>query len=60
MAKKQRQYKEGTEYTVTGPSEREGRFKMKGTVRMGRKEMLLFQRVRKVRKRRPRRHRKAA
>jgi hypothetical protein len=56
-ARKQRQYKRGTTYTITGPTEKEGKFRLTGRGRIGRREVLVFQRVRKLKKRRARKRR---
>jgi hypothetical protein len=52
MAKRQRQYKRGTTYLITGPSEREGKFKLIARTKIERREVLMFQRLRKVKRRR--------
>jgi hypothetical protein len=54
MTKRQRQYKRGTTYTITGPTEREGKFKLVGRARISKRDVLLFQRIRTVKTRRPR------
>jgi len=59
-AKRQRQYKRGTTYIITGPTEREGKFKLIGRGRINRREVLHFQRVRKINTRRSRRRRRAS
>jgi len=58
MAKRQRQYKRGTTYIITGPTEREGKFKLLGRARINKREVLLFQRIRKVKTRRPKKRRR--
>jgi len=51
MAKRiQRRYVRGNVYQVKGGSERERRMKFRGRLKMGRKEYLVFQVVRKASK----------
>jgi hypothetical protein len=50
MAKIQRQYKAGTEYTVEGPSKRKRRLVFVGKFKLNGKETLMFQAVRKASK----------
>ncbi len=52
MPKRQRQYKRGTEYKIKGPSKRERRVKFVGRAKLYGKETLLFQPVRRIKKRR--------
>jgi hypothetical protein len=50
MAKLQRQYKAGTEYSVEGPSKRKRRLLFVGKFKLNRKEILMFHAVRKASK----------
>lgn len=50
--KRQRQFKAGTEYRVQGPAKRVRRIKFVGRAKLWKKEILIFQPVRKVKKRR--------
>jgi len=50
MAKIQRQYKAGTEYSVVGPSKKKRRLLFVGKFKLNRKEILMFRVVRKASK----------
>lgn len=52
MAKRQRQFKRGTKHTITGPAKKQVRVRYEGTLKIGGKEKLVFQPLRKARKRR--------
>lgn len=53
MAKLQRQYKAGAEYSVEGPAKKKRRLLFIGKFKLNRKEILMFRAVRKAGKHKP-------
>ncbi|RSL19400.1 hypothetical protein EDE15_5067 [Edaphobacter aggregans] len=53
MPKRQRVFKGGTEYIVTGPTKRERRLVFLNTVKLEGREILLFKAVKKIAKQLP-------
>ena len=51
MAKRQQQYKLGAQYKIKGPAKKERRVKLVGRAEIHGKDVLLFQPVRKLKKR---------